>query len=141
MPGVGAEAGLGPKMQEALAQDPSILGKLLEIPKAKRDQERAKLEEIGGLLLGVETAPAVQRPTMYAMARQQYIAGGGDASTVPESYDSVWVRTTIARAGEHKTLLGLGAPPHATENREFMALNAKKAPPGDGASRISCIPW
>ncbi len=105
MPGLGAEAGLGPKAQEVLAIDPSQLAELMKIPKADRDRAKAETERIGGMLQAVETAPGVQRPSIYTMVRQQYAASGADLSGIPETYDPAWVQTKLAAAGKFMAVL------------------------------------
>ena len=118
-PGLGAEAGLGPKAQEALGIDPSMLGELLKIPKDKRDQVKAATERLGNLLQAVETAPPVQRPNVYAMVRQQYAASGADMTNVPETYDPAWVQTKLAEAERFMAVLDQAPEPQYSGAPQF----------------------
>lgn len=108
MPGVGAEAGLGPNAQKALALDPSQLGELMKIPKAERDKAKEQVTTLGNLALSVLTAPPVQRAAIWGQARESAIAYGANPQNVPEVYDQGTeqkLRQWVAQAGQIKTLL------------------------------------
>ena len=108
MPGVGAEAGLGPNAQQALAIDPSQLSALMKIPKAERDRAKTQATTLGNLALGVLTAPVVQRAAIWGQARESAIASGANPQNVPEAYDQGTeqkLRQWVAQAGQIKTLL------------------------------------
>ena len=108
MGGVGAEAGLGPNAQQALALDPSQLTALMKIPKAKRDQAKEQATALGNLALGVLTAPPIQRVSMWRQARESAIAYGVNPRNIPEAYDQGTeqkLRQWVAQAGQIKTLL------------------------------------
>ncbi len=108
MPGVGAEAGLGPSAQEALRIDPSQLTALLQIPKAERDRAKEKATMLGNLALSVLTAPPVQRAGMWGQARETAIANGVNPQNVPEIYDESTeqkLRLWVGQANKLKTLL------------------------------------
>ncbi|MCZ6748958.1 MAG: hypothetical protein O7D96_06665 [SAR324 cluster bacterium] len=108
MPGVGAEAGLGPNAQKALALDPSQLANLMKIPKAERDRAKEQAITLGNLALSVLTAPLVQRAAIWGQARESAITYGANPQNVPEVYDQgteLKLRQWVAQAGQIKTLL------------------------------------
>jgi hypothetical protein len=106
MPGVGAEAGLGPGAQEALGLDPSMLGELLKIPKAKRDEAKRQGEMIANLLMPVVNARSpLEQQQAYAMAVQQAQQAGMPMDNVPQTLDMEWVHSTLAKAGKLKEAL------------------------------------
>ena len=108
MPGVGAEAGLGPNAQQALAIDPSQLSALMKIPKAERDRAKERAATLGNLALGVLTAPPVQRAATWSQARESAIASGANPENVPETYDQGTeqkLRLWVAQADKIRTLL------------------------------------
>jgi hypothetical protein len=108
MPGVGAEAGLGPNAQQALGIDPSQLTALMKIPKAKRDRAKEMAEASANMGLAILTAPPVQRPFLDQQARQKATEIGIDPNLIPpvgsQQYESFW-RGQIAQGNKLKTLL------------------------------------
>ncbi len=107
MPGVGAEAGLGPKSQEALGLG-ADLGELMKIPKAQRDQAKQQVEMIADLLMPVANARSpLEQQQAYTMARQQAQQAGLPLDKAPPTVDMKWVHSTIAQAGKFKEMLAM----------------------------------
>lgn len=94
---------------QAAALDPAMTAKYLDVfskmDARTRAQKKQQYETAGNLLLAVENAPLVQRPTMYAMALERAQRLGLPMDEVPETYDQKWVRMEIAELGQFKQLL------------------------------------
>jgi hypothetical protein len=108
MPGVGAEAGLGPKAQKALALDPSQLTNLMKIPKAERDRAKERAKVLSNFGLAILNAPGVQRPSLDAEVRRVAVGYGATPETIPPlghpSYEA-FLTSNIAKAGDVITML------------------------------------
>ena len=108
MPGLGAEAGLGPNAQQALSLDPSMLATLSGLSKADRERAKETAGTLGGIALSVLTAPPLQRATMWGQAREAAIRAGAKPQNVPEIYGAdveEKLRLWVGQAGKIKTLL------------------------------------
>jgi len=111
----------------AAQTDPDKLIKLLQIPKAQRDRAKAQVDQIGKMLLAVENSPGVQRPQMYQQVRQQAEQAGMDLSNVPPTYNQAWVRTTIAQAGQYRSILDQADKAKAPAGYRFKADGSLEA--------------
>lgn len=107
VPGImaGDEGAIG----QAAALDPEMTAKYLGIfskmDANQKAQAKERLETLGGLLQAVESSPPVQRPQMYAMARERAQALGIAVDSAPSTYDPNWTRMKIAEAGQLGDLL------------------------------------
>ena len=107
MPGVGAEAGLGEKAQQALGLDPALLGKFMEMSKDKRAQIKQTIERVANLLAPFAdpgVAP-IQKAQMWPKMLQRAQAMGLPLDEVPQQFDPQWVMMEMAEAGQHKDML------------------------------------
>ena len=152
MPGVGAEAGLGEKAQQALGLDPALLGKFMEMSKDKRAQIKQTIERVANLLAPFAdpgVAP-IQKAQMWPKMLQRAQAMGLPLDEVPQQFDPQWVMMEMAEAGQHKDMLdraeqaapptgyrrteadGVELRPGYLEGQEALAA-AKRGPDGGGS--------
>ena len=108
MPGVGAEAGLGPNAQKALALDPSQLATLIKIPKAERDRAKETAKVLGNFGMAILNAPGVQRPALDAELRRVAAGYGAAPESIPPLGDpgyEAFLTGNIAKAGQTVAML------------------------------------
>ena len=124
MPGVGAEAGLGPQAQKALALDPDKLATLMKIPQGERDRAKERLKVLSNFGMAILNSPGIQRPALDAQLRRVWAGYGAAPEVIPPLGDpgyEAFLISNIAEAGDVVAMLDQAeqaTPPSGYRNVE-----------------------